>query len=170
MDRVFGEVGGVAGEHLGFVVQRAVEDPAHVRPPGAVARGVRVAGLVGVLVVHAVDGDPVERPALQRHGAAAGHEVLQPLGGRVAAMGELPVVAHADADILADQPYGEKDHDRGPAPVKGGLHDCRQGEQMKECDRDEEDPVELLRPLLGVGRRTRRFQRALPDFQIPGLP
>ena len=152
MDGVFGEVGCVAGKHLGVAVERAIEYPAHVRPPCAVAWGVRVAGLVGVLMVHPVDGYPVERAALERHRAAGSHEVFEPSGRYVATMGELAVVAHADADVLADKPYGEKDYDRRPAPMKSGLHNCRDGKQMEEGDRDEKDPVELVRFLLSVGR------------------
>jgi hypothetical protein len=97
---VAGEVGGVAAEQRGLGVHGAAgEDPAGVGPPGAVVRGVRVAFVVGVLMMDAVGGDPEDGSALERHGAAGGDEVLDPLGGAVAAVGEQAVVGHADADV-----------------------------------------------------------------------
>ena len=75
-----GEVGRVARQHRGVVVQPlAGEDPAHVRPAGAFARRVRIAFVVGVLMMDAVRGDPEDRSALERQRAAEGQEVLDPL-------------------------------------------------------------------------------------------
>ena len=66
---VAGEVGGVAAEQGGFGVQGAAgDDPAGVGPPGAVVRGVRVAVVVGVLMMDAMGGDPEDGSALERHG------------------------------------------------------------------------------------------------------
>ena len=67
VDLVAGEVGGVAAEEGGLGVQGAAgEDPAGVGPPGAVVRGVRVAFVVGVLMVDAVGGYPEDGSALKR--------------------------------------------------------------------------------------------------------
>ncbi len=81
VDAVAGEVGSVAAEQRGLGVQRAAgEDPAGVCPPGAVVRGVRVAFLVGVLMVDAMGGYPEDGSALEGEAAAGGDEVLEPTG------------------------------------------------------------------------------------------
>ena len=60
---VAGEVGGVAAEQSGLGVEGAAgDDPTGVRPPGAVARSVRVAFVVGVLMMDAVGCDPEDGP------------------------------------------------------------------------------------------------------------
>ena len=59
---------------------------------------VRVALLVGVGMVLAVVGDPVDHRALQRHRAEAGQYVLDRLVGPEGAVREQPVVADRDAD------------------------------------------------------------------------
>jgi hypothetical protein len=62
---IAGEVGGVAAEQSGLGVECAAgDDPAGVRPPGAILWGVRVAFVVGVLMMDAVGGDPEDRSAL----------------------------------------------------------------------------------------------------------
>src|ERR1700679_1541333 len=64
VDGVAGEVGSVAAEESGLGVQRAAgENPAGVGPPGAVLRCVRVAFLVGVLMMDAVRGYPEDGAA-----------------------------------------------------------------------------------------------------------
>ena len=67
---------------------------------GAVAdvRAVRVALLVGVGVVLAVVGDPVDDAALDGHRAEDGERVLDRLGGLERAVGEHPVEADRDAE------------------------------------------------------------------------
>ena len=71
VDGVAGKVGSVAAEQGGLRVQGATgEDPAGVCPPGAVVRGVRVAFVVGVLMMDAVGGYPEDGAALEREGAA----------------------------------------------------------------------------------------------------
>ena len=81
----------------------APEDPAHVRPPRAFARRVRIAFVIRVLVVDAVRGDPEDRPALERERAAPRQEVLDRLVGLVAPVGQQAVIAHADAEHAGDE-------------------------------------------------------------------
>ncbi len=85
---VFGEIGDVAGQS-GRVVMHGLahQDPAHVGPPLAVARRMRIAILIGVAMVNAVRGHPENRAALERERGANGEEVLKPLGNFVAADG-----------------------------------------------------------------------------------
>ena len=162
---VAGEVGSVAAEQRGFGVHGAAgENPAGVGPEGSVDRGVRVAFLVGVLMVDAVGGDPEDRSALERHGAAGGDEVLDPLGGAEAAMREQAMIGDADADV--DR---EEIHD-----AEGGEVLPREAEQsgdsgdVEDAHDDGGDPVDaaflvlaahaevlldLLANLLGGGLR-----------------
>ena len=91
-----------------------LEQPADVRvkeAPEAVAvadvRGVRVALLVGVRVVLAVVGDPVEHRALQAHRAEHGEGVLDRLVGLEGAMGEHPVEADRDAGAVEEVGHRE---------------------------------------------------------------
>ena len=87
----------------------AEQDPAHVRPEAAVARRVRIAVVVGVLVVDAVRRHPEDRPALERQRAADRQEVLEGLRRLVAAVRVQPVIAQADAE-----PDGHPVQRRGP--------------------------------------------------------
>ncbi len=99
---VAGEVGDVAAEQGGLGVEGAAgDDPAHVRPPGAVLRGVGVAFLVGVLMMDAVGGDPEDRSAFEGERAAGGEEVLEPCGHAVAAVGEQAVIAMPMPTLMA---------------------------------------------------------------------
>ena len=83
VDAVASEVGGVAAEQSGLRVERAAgEDPAGVGPPGAVVRGVRVAFLIGVLVVDAVGGDPEDRTASRARQPQAVTKYYSHLGTR----------------------------------------------------------------------------------------
>ena len=75
-------------------------------PPSAFVRGVRVAFMVGELVMDAMGGNPEDRTAFEREGAADGEDVLQPFGDAIAAMGEQAMVAHADADVGGEDPRG----------------------------------------------------------------
>ncbi len=81
VDGIAHQIGHVPGEHGGVVVHAlAGEDPAHVRPPRAFTRRVRIALAVGVLVMDAMRRHPEDRPAFERERPAPGQEVLDPLG------------------------------------------------------------------------------------------
>ena len=62
------------------VVGFAEENPAHVRPPGAIAGRMRIAGLIGFLMMDAMRGDPENGSAFERQRAADGEEIFQPAG------------------------------------------------------------------------------------------
>ena len=110
MAAIAGKVRSVTAKQRGLGVEGAAGDnPSGVGPPGAVVRGVRVAIVVGVLMVDAVSGDPEDGSALESLGAAGGDEVLQPLGRAVAAMGEQAVVGHADAHVDGEE-IGDAGH------------------------------------------------------------
>ena len=75
----------------------------------------RIAFLVGVLVMHAVRGDPEDRPALERQRAADREEVLERLRGLEAAVRVQPVVAEADAEADRHPVQHERDDQIRPA-------------------------------------------------------
>ena len=139
VDGVLGEVGSVAAEERGLGVQGAAgEDPAGVGPPGAVVRRVGVAFLVGVLMMDAVGGDPEDGAALKREAAAHGDEVLDPLGGLVAAVREQAMVGHADADVDGE----EVGDDEGGEVLPGEEEEGGDGSDVEESHDDGGDPVD----------------------------
>ena len=146
------QIGNVAGQGLGLRVQRiAPDDPAHVRPPAAFARGVRVALAVAELMMHAMRGHPEDRTALQRERGADGHRVFQPLRRLVAAMGQQPVIAHADAHI--DGQNIEHQHHRQPLP--GEEEERRHRAEVKCNQHAQRQPVDALAHGCGAAHANR---------------
>ena len=82
-----------------------------MRPPFAVAGRVRIAWLVGVLMMHAMHSDPVDRAALQSHSATDRHDILKPFRCGESAMSELAMIADGNAPVLAKDPHHEKYED-----------------------------------------------------------
>ena len=134
VELVFAEVGDV-GEELGGVVVHGLagDEPADVGPESTFAGRVRVAFLVGVLVMLAMGGDPEDGAALESEGGADGEDVLHPSGGFVAAMGEEAMVAHADAEASGNPP--EKHGNEEGFPTE---HEERGDGAEMERDHDEE--------------------------------
>ena len=62
----------------------------------------RIAFAVRVLVVNAMRRHPEDRAALERQRCAPRQDVLEPFVGLVAAVGQQPVIAHADAQHAGD--------------------------------------------------------------------
>src|SRR5580658_2878507 len=98
MKFVFAKIGNV-GVQIGALVVEGLagKDPSHVRPETAVARRVRIARLVGELMMDPMRGYPENRSAFQRQRSANREEIFQPLGTFVTAMRQQPVITHADA-------------------------------------------------------------------------
>jgi hypothetical protein len=83
VEPVFGEIRYVVGKCGGVVMHGFTsEDPAHVRPPFSVARGVRITLLVCELMMNAVRSHPENGSAFKTQRAAEGKKILDPLGGR----------------------------------------------------------------------------------------
>src|ERR1700683_2368900 len=76
---VFGEIGNVTGE-CGCVVMHGLahQDPAHVSPPLAIDRGMRVAFVIRILVMNAMRGHPENRSAFKGERGANCEEILDP--------------------------------------------------------------------------------------------
>src|SRR5438270_3627617 len=64
----------------------------------------RVAVLIGKLMMNAVSGHPEDRSAFERQRCADGQKIFYPFGRLVAAMGEQAMVAHADPKAARDPP------------------------------------------------------------------
>src|SRR5579875_1087839 len=113
-------------------------------PPCAVVRGVRIAILIRVLMMHPVRGHPEDRSALKRHGSASSQEVLKPLRDFVAPMGEQAVVGHAYADVDSEE---VSDYSNGEVlPRK--EEQCSDRAYMKCRHEDGRDPVNSAVPVL----------------------
>ncbi len=167
---VLGQVRSIAGHIL---VERAFfqgrHEPQDVAPPFAVAGRMRVAVLIAEQVMLAVIRHPHQGRAFARQSAQQGKQPANRPVRAEAAVRQLPVVAHANADA-AGQP-GEK----------GGDPDCfpseekRSGQaaQVNHGDPDEHRDIQPPAPAaaglaidraagvdrLGFGRRTRFFGR-----------
>src|SRR6185312_15430089 len=116
----------------------SAENPAHMRPPSAFGWGVGVAFVVGELVMHAMRGHPEDGSTFERKRGSDGHEVLDPLAGLVSAMGEQPVIAHADADVGGVDPEHYGADERSPA-----KHEERgDGSDMEEHHEDGGDDTQ----------------------------
>jgi len=67
IEPVFGQIGRILRHELGVVMLAlAGQQPSGMRPPGAFVGRMRVAGQIGVLMMHAVRGHPGNGPALER--------------------------------------------------------------------------------------------------------
>ena len=113
VEAVLRQIGSVLRHHPGVVViGLAEQDPADVRPEGAIARRMRIARLVGLLMMDAMGGHPEDRPAFERQRAANGKEILEPHRDLIGPMGVQAMIAHADAE-----PGGEVIQPLRPRPA-----------------------------------------------------
>src|SRR5260370_35833276 len=74
------------------------QKPAHVSPPSAVTRRMRVAGLIGFLVVDSMCRNPENRSTLERQRAANGKKILKRQRHLIRPVSVQPMVAHADPE------------------------------------------------------------------------
>jgi hypothetical protein len=89
-------------------------------------------------MVDAVGGDPEDGSALKREAAAHGDEVLDPLGGLVAAVREQAMVGHADADVDGK----EVGDDEGGEIFPGKKEEGGDGANVEGAHGDGGDPVD----------------------------
>ena len=121
---VFAQVGNIGQQSGGMVVQRAPgHDPAHVRPEAAIARGMRIAFNVSILVMDAMRRHPEKRAAFQRQRGADGDEIFKPFIGLESAVREQPVISNANAQAAGNPPQKQRDEKSFP------------GKHKKRCDR-----------------------------------
>jgi hypothetical protein len=82
----------------------------------------RVAFLIGLLMMDAVRGDPEDGTAFKRQCSAEGEEVLDPFRGLVAAMGQEPVISHAYAEHSAGVVQNQCGEHRTRVDVEESRH------------------------------------------------
>ena len=115
MKLVFAKIGNV-GVQIGALVVEGLagQDPSHVRPETTIARGVGIARLVGELVMNPMRGYPENRAAFQRQRGTNRQEIFQPLRALVAAMGQQPVITHANAETAGNPIQEQSDEQSLP--------------------------------------------------------
>ena len=89
-------------------------------------------------MMDAVSGYPEDGTALEREAAAHGDEVLDPLGGAIAAVREEAVIGHADSHVDS-----EEVHDGEGGQILPGEEEERgDGADVEEAHGDGRDPVD----------------------------
>src|SRR6185503_6129181 len=97
----------------------------HMRPPTTIARRVRVAGTISVRMVYAMRHHPLNRPALERQRAARRKKVFNWFWNFITAMGQQPVISHADTETSRDPVKHHCGNQRRPAPEKERCDCCK---------------------------------------------
>src|SRR6266567_7274540 len=98
IELVLRQIGGILRHELAVVmVGFAEDDPAHVRPEGSFAGGMRIARQVRLCVVNAVSAHPKHWASFKSKGAADRKEVLQPERALIRLVRMQAVIAQADA-------------------------------------------------------------------------
>jgi hypothetical protein len=114
------------------VVERApCDDPAHVRPEAAIARRMRIAFHVSILVMDAVRRYPEKRASFKRQRCAEGDEIFEPLVRLETAMREQPVIRNPNAQAPCDPPQKHRDEKSLP-----GKHEKRRYGAYVKCDHE----------------------------------
>src|ERR1700730_17736257 len=109
MKLVFAQIGDVRQQRIQHVMHRpAGHNPSHVGPKPAIIRRMWIAFFVRILMVHAMRGDPENRPAFECQRAAGGQEILNPFRRFESAMREQAMITHADAETSRNPPQEER--------------------------------------------------------------
>ena len=115
----------------------AYQHPNDMRPPLAVARGMRITVFVRELVMHAMIGNPEDGAAFERHSTADCQEVFYRLGHLVRTMRQEPVISHSNAKAEGHPVQQDRrDHGR-PAKEEQG----RDSPGMENAESDYGGPV-----------------------------
>src|SRR5437660_9903401 len=105
VELVFTKVGNVWQKFRSVVVHGAAgNDPAHMRPETAVMGRVRIAFLISVLMMDAMDRNPKERPAFQRQSTADGQKGFHPFISFVTTVTQQAMVAHPNTEAAGNPP------------------------------------------------------------------
>src|SRR5439155_2285388 len=92
VELVFAKIRNIRKQGGRMIVQRAAgHDPAHVCPEAAIARRMRIAFHISILVMHTMRCYPEKRAAFQRQRGADGKEIFHPFVSLESAMREQPV-------------------------------------------------------------------------------
>jgi hypothetical protein len=113
-----------------------------MRPPLAIARRVRITFPVRELVMLTMRGHPEERAPFHGRHAANRKKVLKPLGCRVGAMGEQPVITYPEPQAPRHPVQKDRDEQRMPSEEEK-RRDCA---DVKQHQHRNDLPVQ---PILG---------------------
>ena len=142
------EIGRVTLEGGGVLPERvANENPAGVRPPLAVARRVRIAIVIGKLMMLAMVGDPLQRAAFHRGHSANGEQIFHPLWRGERAVREQAMEADAEAEAGGDPV--ESGGDEKSLPTE--KEKCGDRADVKGQQDGRDGPVEAVGAGAGVG-------------------
>src|SRR5579871_422952 len=145
------------------------QEPAHVAPEEAGLRAMRVARLIGVLMVHAVDCDPVHGAALPATRAQDGQRMLQPARAGEATVRQQAMIANVDAE--GSEEIKSANRPGKPRPAEQPRYTGQQGEQMKTDDACEDLPVDMPGAGGVESNHTRRSHHfCYPPDWLPYLP
>ena len=100
----------------------------------------RIALLIGVLMMNPVGRHPEDRSALKRQRSAESQEIFHPLVSLVSAMCEQPVIAHPDAQTPAEPPQENRQEKGFP----GKKEKCCEGAHMKQRHESRCHPVHFV--------------------------
>ena len=103
-------------------------------------RRVRIAFLIGMLMMDAVRGDPEDRSAFERERAADRQEIFHPLRSLVAAVRQQAVIAHADAQAAGNPPQEHRDEECLP----GEEEQCGDRANVKCGHETRRNPVHFI--------------------------
>src|ERR1700730_2254758 len=109
MKFIFAKIGDVRQERVQLVMHGLTsQNPAHMSPQPAIVWRMGITFFVGILVMHAMRGDPENRSTFQRERATGGQEILNPFWRFIAPMRQQAMVAHSDAKAPRNPPqkYG----------------------------------------------------------------
>ena len=110
------------------IMRGAAQNPTDVRPPAAIARRMRVAGLVSVRMMDAMRRNPLNRATLDRQHAAGYEEIFDQFRHFVTTMSDQPVKAHADTKTAGHPVKNDCADHRRPAPEKESCDRGRMGD------------------------------------------
>src|SRR5215469_12314330 len=111
------QIGCILGHQTRVVMLRvSQENPAHMSPPRAVTRRVRITGLIGFLVMDPMRRNPEDRSSLERQRPTNGKEILQAEWYLVRSVRVQAMVPHADTKTCGHP--DEESGDRDPVPVE----------------------------------------------------
>ena len=148
VERHFRHIGSVLAHQLGVaMLSVAVDDPSHVCPKTAIARGVRIPLLVRLLVMNAMRGNPENRATFQSHRTTDAEEVIQPFRHLIGAVGMETVISHPDSASDAEPVQARGNSNRFPIPIEKDRND---GKNMKSGKPGSGQPVDGLSALVSV--------------------
>jgi len=123
MHAIFHQIGRISSQRrFRMLLCCADQNPTDVRPPTAIARRMRIAFVIGVRVMYAMRGDPVDRTAFERQRATQREEIFERTRRLEPPVRQQSVIANADAQPARYPEQKEHHQETRPTPVKKRYH------------------------------------------------